>query len=60
MVSTRRRMSSVSFFPSVSRMAAWALRASSSTAQMSALTTVRSSSALVTVSTSGRRARSVT
>ena len=60
MLSSRLRISSASFLPSVSRMEVYAARASSSTARMSAAMASRSSSALVTVSTSGRRARSET
>ena len=57
MASSRPAMSSASFFPSTARMVLYAVRASSKTAQRSALTASRSSSSFVTVRTSGNRAR---
>ena len=53
MVSALPAMSWHSFSPSTERICRWAAKASSSTAQMSAEIISRSSSALVTVSTSG-------
>ena len=56
MASSRLEMSSASFCPSTARMSLYAASASSKTAQRSALTVSRSSSAFVTVRTSGNRA----